>query len=298
MRRTFPFCRAVGVLTLAGWLAAGALRADETEGAEIRWAIVDGPPYHNDGPKGVARSVDELGDGLTDRLIAGIAAQLPQWRHVLVPTGRSRMWREIQAGRPLCYADAFKTPERLRWAYFTLATAPVPQMLAAREGLLPAGEVSLQALLKQTDLTAVFERDRSYGPVLDPMIRSAGSQVRIGSLPSTPQLLRMLEAGRMDYLVEYPLALHYLAQRLQPAPRISYHALAEERQPLPSYIACTRSPWGRKAIEALDQAMRRWAAQPAAAATLLRSLPAEVARTDGARIEAFYRERAQRSVIE
>lgn len=267
--------------------------------AEVVWAIVDSAPYHLDGPTGPANSVQDLGQGLTDHLIRGLAARMPGHRHRLVYLPRTRMWREMAAGRPVCYADAFKTPQRLRWAHFTAVTPPIRLLLVSRKGTLQGGqEQSLAQLMARPQLKGAFEFDRSYGVPIDNLIAKAGPHARRMALPDSPQLLRMLEAGRMDYLVEYAPAVMYLQERLTPPPALDFHAIVEERQATPSYVACTRGAWGRSVVEAIDQAMRDWAQQPEVQAALLRWLPPDIAQQELPTIERFYRERALRSDFE
>ncbi|MFO1251713.1 MAG: hypothetical protein U1E77_11410 [Inhella sp.] len=257
----------------------------------IAWAVADGPPFHLPGsvPK-PARPV-ELGEGVNDLLIAYLAEELPGFHHRLEHLSRPKMWRLMQAGEPICYVDAFKTPERLGFAYFSAVTVGVPQVLATRAGTPGLeGEQVLKELLQRKDLRGVFEMGRSYGAHLDPMLEAA--KVSRQPLPSSPQVLRMLEAGRMDYLVEYPMALQYYVERLSPAPELAFFDLFEERDPPPAYVACTRSAWGKGVIEAVDGAIRRLAVRPESRRAFLRWLPADVRQAHGARIERFYRERA------
>lgn len=289
-------CLVLRAFLLSLILLLGA--APAAQAVEVRWAIADGPPYHMESSRNARRARD-LGDGMLDLLIAGVAQHAPEMRHQFVVMSRPRMWRAMQAGEPLCYADAFRTAERLRFAHFTPATPPLPMVLVVRKGQLgDVGEVSLATVLARKDLRGVFESERSYGVTLDALIANAGPHVGILPLPDTPQLLRMLEAGRMDYLVEYPTAVQYLHEQLKPRPALDFLALREEREPQPSFIACTRSAWGQEVVQALDGALRRWAATPDAAQSVLRWLPPDIAQREAGRVESFYRERARVSQVD
>ncbi|MBN8504154.1 MAG: hypothetical protein J0L58_06745 [Burkholderiales bacterium] len=250
-------------------LATSALATADT----VRWAVVDGPPFHVDPPGGPARSVDALGDGVTDRLIARLASELPQWRHELLPMSRRQLWARIASGEALCYADAIVTPERLKMTYMSLATVGTPMVLAVRKGSLPPRKEGyrLAELLARSDLRGAFEAQRSYGLEIDGLVRDARAPVM--PLPQGPQVLRMLEAGRMDYLVEYPKVLQYAQERMQPAPALDFHALRDIAEPAPAAVACTRTAWGLRAIRAIDGAIRRASARPDATAAHRRWLP-------------------------
>lgn len=279
------------------------LASAHAEGAQIDWALVDGPPYHlrgvsGDGP---ARSVEELGDGITDRLVAQLAQALPQYRHRLVWLSRQAMWRQIRAGQPLCYPDAFRSEERRRVAWFSEVSPGVPQVLLLRPGLHKgATRLSLQSLLQDARLHGMFEKQRSYGPRLDPLlaIPGEGRAQQWQAMPNGPQLLRMLEHGRMDYLIEFATAVQHHREQLQPPPQFGLARITEEEVPPPTAVACTRSDWGRAVIVDIDAAIRRISAQSEGGAALLRWLPPELRRSEAARIERYYRERAGRSAIE
>lgn len=262
---------------------------------EVVWAIVDGAPYHLDGAGGPAKTADELGQGITDHLIRGLVARMPRFQHRLLYTSRSRMWKEIAGGQLLCYADAVKTPQRLGWAHFTVVTPPMRQLLVTRAGTLRGTEEQqLAQVLADVSLRGVFVPDRSYGLAMDDLIAAAGAHVRRMAVPASPQLLRMLEAGRMDYVVEYPPAIQHWLERLQPRPALDFHLLAEDRNSAPGHVACTRGAWGLEVIKAVDQAMRDWAQQPEVSQALQRWIPAEILRQELPAIQRFYSERAQR----
>jgi uncharacterized protein (TIGR02285 family) len=276
---------------------AGPLRAQAPE-ERIVWVVADGPPYHVSGAAGPALRIEDLGQGSNDRLMAELARELPQFRHEILHISRSRLWKDMRAGEPRCYSDAFKTPERLAFAHFSSVAPSLPMVVVTRPGTLRASPegVSLHELLSRAALRPLFEAGRSYGPLMDAQIKAAGA-ARAG-LPSSPQVLHMLLAGRMDYLIEYPMVLEHYRSQLKPAPVFDYHALLEERDPQPTHVACTRGPWGLKVIEAVDAAVRRLALRPETRKLMTPWLPDEVAQSAAPVIERFYRERAGRSDIE
>lgn len=293
---------------VARWLLVGAallapVLPSYAEAPVIDWALVDGPPYHlrRAAQQGPPRSVDELGDGISDRLVAQLAQALPQYRHRLHWLSRQAMWRQIRAGQSLCYPDAFRTEERLRVAWFSEVSPGVPQVLLLRPGLHEGAiRLSLQSLLQDGSLRGVFEKQRSYGPRLDPLLadHGDGTALQWQTLPNGPQLLRMLERGRMDYLIEFATAVQHHREQLQPPPHFGLARIAEDETPPPSAVACTRNDWGRAVIVDIDAAIRRISLHSEGGAALLRWLPPELRRSEAARIERYYRERAARSAIE
>jgi uncharacterized protein (TIGR02285 family) len=274
-----PLAALLLALLMGLWLTLPA-RAQPT----LTWALVDGPPAHEHLG---ARSIAELGGGLQDQRLRLLSAALPQFRHKVQLMSLSQLWRDMRAGRPVCYADAFKTAERLAWAHF-VELAPSPRLvLAARPGRLPPGaELSLRELLARKDLRGAFEMERSYGELIDRLLAEHG-QTRL-PLPSDPRLLRMLEQGRMDYVLEYPSALGS-DKALQ---SVDLRLVLEDRNPAPTQLACTRA-LGLELMRSLDAAARRLAQQEAWAQLHLQVYPAGAREALRPQLEQYFRERAQ-----
>lgn len=251
----------------------------------LTWAMVDGPPAHE---RHDARTMAELGNGLLDGRLRLLSAALPQFRHRVQAMSLGQLWRDMRAGHAVCYPDAFKTPERLRWAHF-VELAPSPRlMLAARPGRLPAGaELSLRELLVRGELRGAFEMERSYGEVIDRLLVEHG-QTRL-PLPSDARLVRMLEQGRMDYVLEYPAALS--SGGAAAGLGVDLRLVLEDRNPAPAQLACTRA-LGLDVMRTLDAAVRRLSQQENWVQMHLQTYPASARDAVRAQLEQYFRERA------
>lgn len=247
------------------------------------WAMVDGPPEHE---RPAARRVDELGQGALDDTLRQLTQALPGLDHRVQAMSLERVWRDMRLGRPVCYADAFKTAERLRHAHF-VELGPTPRMLLlAWPGRLPPGEeLSLRELLARGELRGVFERQRSYGAALDALLDEYRQPRHV--LPAGDRLLSMLELGRMDYVLETP---NGWVQRVDA--RLDTRLVLEGRQPPPVHVACSRS-LPRAVMQQIDAALRQLAGQERWLQLKLRSYPPSKRAAMRPSIERYLRQRAE-----
>ncbi|MDN3546175.1 TIGR02285 family protein [Kinneretia asaccharophila] len=269
----------------------------------ITWNLVDWPPFYllSDGQP--PASMEALGEGVIDGFLRRVLQRLPQYEHRFVMLTGARAELERKAGLGLCSASSMRTPERLQDRYFTPAMPTVQQHLVMQRSRvaaldLPTAGVSLRTLFRQApELQGLILSKRHYGPELEPLLRQAPN-VRAIAAPKAGNLLNMLEAGRMDFSLEYPMVLaHHLAQQRpgREAPLVSL-PIVEAGEPPVGYFSCNRNAWGRAVMADLDKALREVAAQPEVARLYERWLtPSEAAR-ERPRMERFFAARARGGV--
>jgi len=297
----------LGALTglFASALSGPAYAQDRVEppARVITWNLVDWPPFYLLEAGQAPDSVEALGDGVIDGFLRRVLQRLPQYEHRFVVLSGPRAELERKAGLGLCSASSMRTPERLQERYFTPAMPTVQQHLvmqrarAAALGLGSAG-VSLRKLHRQQPaLEGLVMSKRHYGPELEPLLLQS-PHVRSIVAPKAGNLLNMLEAGRMDFTLEYPMVLaHHLAQQRpgREAPLVSL-PIVEAGEPPVGYFSCNRNAWGRAVMADLDKALREVAAQPEVARLYERWLtPSEAAR-ERPRMERFFAARARGGV--
>lgn len=295
---------------LAGGFHPGARATTESsEGVEggtaarlITWNLVDWPPFYllRDGQ--APASVEELGEGAIDGFLRLVLQRLPQYQHRFVVLNGPRAEVERKAGLGLCSASSMRTPERLQERYFTPAMPTVQLQLVTqhkRAALLSGGRgsVSLRELLRRGDVQGVVLAKRHYGPELEPLLKDA-SQVRTIVAPKAANLLAMLEVGRMDFTLEYPMVVahHQALQRPGRAAPLQSLPIEEAGEPPVGYFSCNRNAWGRAVITDLDKALREVAALPEAARLYERWLTPAQAGRERARFERFFATRARGGV--
>ncbi|HEY9105079.1 MAG TPA: TIGR02285 family protein [Roseateles sp.] len=260
-----------------GWGAAMSLAA-ATAGAApvadtIRWVAQDVPPHFSFVDGHAPRSVAELGRGEVDGFMRVLMARMPQFQHEFVEASTARYEAASRSGETLCSALHVRTPARLNWLYFSHLYPPLVSreihVIVRRDALArvqagaPAdGRVVLADLLKRPDLRLLLARDRAFGPQIDKLLaRQALPRPAVGAQPST-QLLDMLRAGRMDYTLDYPAVLQDYLKRVGDPDALVALPVVEGRSTLLATVSCSRTPEGRRYIEAIDAAVRALAREP------------------------------------
>lgn len=111
----------------------------------------------------------------------------------------------------------YRTPERESWGKFSLALyqdGPPVAVVNARASARVGNPVRLDDLLA-SGLTLGVKGGASLGPVLDQKVRAQGL-VPLETVVEVPQLLRMVNSGRMDYTLLCQEEAEYLL-RTDPA---------------------------------------------------------------------------------
>jgi len=286
------------------WLAAACLLASAAQADTIRWVAQDVPPHFSFVQGHPPRSPAELGHGEVDGFMRVLLARLPQFRHEFVAAGTARYEAESRRGQTLCSTLHVRTPERLRWAYFSHLYPPLvsreihvivprPLLAALQAHPPPDGLLVLARLLERHDLHPLVARDRAFGPQIDGLLaRHTVPRLAAGAKYSH-QLLDMLRAGRMDYTLEYPAVVQdYLARAGDPGALVAL-PVAEGLSTLLATVSCSRTPEGLRRIQAIDAAVRELAREPDRAAWVREWRGERADARDLGRINAYMDERAR-----
>jgi uncharacterized protein (TIGR02285 family) len=234
----------------------------------IVWAMMDWAPlYILKGGHEPSRPA-QLGSGIFDRQLAEIVALLPGYQHQFVLANSQRIWADFGAGENFCYASAVKTPEREKVAYFVPSSLiPTVELIIRRDnqGRVSAKNTAVnlkQLVTNRHDLVGYIDTVRKYGPALDPILDQAADNLHKVPVSSPGTLLRALDAGRMDFTIEYPMVLEY-QRRLSPFQHSLVALQIDDVPPMVVInIACTRNAWGREVAADIAAAVQRAAHNP------------------------------------
>ena len=291
------------------WLAAACLVASAVQAAPppaetIRWVAQDVPPHFSFVQGKPPRSIAELGHGEVDGFMRVLLKRMPQFRHEFVEASTARYEAESRRGETLCSTMHVRTPERLQWLYFSHLYPPlisreihviVPRKLMAEldKGRPREGRLQLSELLKRDELRLLVARDRAFGAQIDSLLSQyTVPRLAVGVQLST-QLLDMLRAGRMDYTLEYPSVVKdYLARVGDPGALVAL-PVAEGLSTLLATVSCSRTPEGRRHIEAIDAAVRKLAGEPRRDAWVREWRGNRAEPQDRKRLDAYMDERAR-----
>ena len=293
---------------MSRWLAAACLAASAAQAAPpvdtIRWVAQDVPPHFSFVQGHAPRTVAELGGGEVDGFMRVLLARMPQFRHEFVEASTARYEAESRRGETLCSALHVRTPARTEWLYFSHLYPPLVSreihVVVRRETLARMtqgrpedGRLVLAELLKREDLRLLLARDRAYGAQIDNQLaQRAVPRMTVGAQFSG-QLLNMLRAGRMDYTLEYPAVVDDYLKRIGEPGALVALPMAEGLSTLLATVSCSRTPEGRRQIEAIDAAVRALAREPDRMAWMRQWRGDKVDPADLKRLNAYMDERAR-----
>ena len=293
----------------AAALAAGlgimgsAAQAGPAEPLTITWLVLEMPPHFSYPEGRPPQSADELGkhgeiDGMQRLLIAQMP---PTIQHRFVEAGLMRFETMAKQGEAVCSMFHVKTPERLQWLYFTHLLPPLDSrdlhVVVRRDSLKRFTDhgqsLQLSELLQRKDLVGLLPRNRAYGSRIDGLLQAAGDAApKTVNLGHAAHVLPMLRAGRMDYTLEYPSVVAEYLRENPEGPPLAELPLVEGRSTNLATASCSRSPAGRRAIEAIDAATRSLAQSPQRDA-LIREWRGPLSENDRERLKRYMDERAR-----
>lgn len=284
---------------LAALLTAAAVHADT-----LRWVAQDVPPHFSFVQGHAPRSVAELGRGEVDGFMRVLLPRMAGVQHEFVEASTTRYEALSRSGETLCSTLHVRTPARSSWLYFSHLYPPLASrelhvivrrdaLAQIAEGRTADGRVVLDDLLKRPDLRLLLARDRSFGPQVDKLLaQHVVPRLAVGAQLST-QLLDMLRAGRMDYLLEYPAVVRDYLKRVGKPDALVALPVAEGRSTLLATVSCSRTPQGLRHIEAIDAAVRALAREPDRAAWVREWRGDKVDAADMQRLNTYMDERAR-----
>ena len=284
-------------------LVAAAAQAAEPADA-IRWVAQDVPPHFSFYQGHAPRSMAELGDGEVDGFMRVLLARMPDVRHEFIEASTARYEALSRSGETLCSTLHVRTPARRDWLYFSHLYPPLVSreihVIVRRDALAqltqnrPAdGRLVLSELLKRQDLRLLLARDRAFGPQIDKLLaQQVVPRLAVGAQLSA-QLLDMLRAGRMDYTLEYPAVVKEHLARVGDPDALVALPMAEGLSTPLATVSCSRTPTGRRHIEAIDAAVRALAREPDREAWVRQWRGGRAGPQDMKRLNAYMDERAR-----
>jgi uncharacterized protein (TIGR02285 family) len=122
--------------------------------------------------------------------------------------------------------------------------------------------VSLDDLLKNTQLILGVDKNSSYGPIINKLlnVHKGKNNILFRSGPDHYKgLIKMLKQERIDYMVGYPWEISYLANQMSMDEDFAFVDMKEleNHQWITTNVGCTKNEWGRQVIERLNAVLLR-----------------------------------------
>ena len=219
----------------------------------IAWYIYDRPPAH------ILSGVNK-GQGYLDQLLALTIKEMPEYNHNRVQAPISHGLHKMKQGKNVCHLSMFKTKERAKYTQFSIGfiMSPNLQVIMSKKlinALALKNEVSLDYLFSRYKLKTLKLPERSYTDTVDKIFERYPALIHARSTFSESGLYTMLIKERADFLIAVPTSAHYaLADSTS-----QFDALAIEdvEKYGIAYIGCSKTVWGKKVIEKLNNVLYR-----------------------------------------
>ncbi|MET0848814.1 MAG: TIGR02285 family protein [Pseudomonas sp.] len=249
--------RAAAALGLLAGLATPVLAQPKET---LIWLLRDLPPTMIfEGPK--------KGQGIVDQLLPLLIAGMPQYEHALMRVNRARGLQMLQEESFTCDPSLVWTKAREQWIVFSIpAFRAVSNGLvirredrAALDPFLIDGEVDLAALLASGGKKLGVVAERSYGQVLDALLKLAPPDVLTSHYgnDALASLLQMQRLGRLQMVLGYWPEIRYQANREHIADdQLEFYPVRGTGKYLSGHIGCSNTPQGRQAILEINQLLR------------------------------------------
>ena len=246
-----------------------ALPAAQANGTALRWFVQDAPPLFSFVDGQAPRQAMDLQNGEIDGFLRLLIKELPDYQHQFFDATLPRFELMVKSGETVCSPLHKRSPERLKDRYFT---AIFPRLASSQLYLVVRRDrvekfagfgrpIALSELLQRQDLGGLLERERSYGPQIDTLLQAPHQgNVKTLSVRKASQLLNMLRAERMDYVLETQAEVSGFLGRGD-ADLVMLPIKEGQNESL-RYASCSRTAEGRAQIEAIDRAVRKLAADP------------------------------------
>lgn len=227
----------------------------------VTWVTPDTSPYN------IVRGKDK-GTGYSDMLRKFFQQRLTDYDHNTSIMTISRYLLGAKQGKTLCMCDLLKTPEREELLCFSDPIVLTPSL---RVYTLPGGTinpggtttVSVKELLADPQLRTALMQERSYGPVLDPLIATYKSRPNVMVTQFQPERIhQLLLEGRIDYLIEYPFSIPANQKKLNSTRELTPLKISEQADYAVAYLTCSDTPEGQAIIQDVNTLIKKHKGSP------------------------------------
>ena len=243
------------VLAIAWLCLPGVFPAAEAAADAVTWMHADFPPLRIvEGPY--------AGQGPSDMIHDLMRREMPDLDHHVLTANLSRTMNWMQKGEKVLAVGIIPNLERDAVMQYSMPCVLVPPVcLVVRAGDADGGQggrIALGEFVARKVLGVAV--DRSYGPEVDAVLRTAPDPSRIVAHTGSNllgSLLDMLLLGRVDGVLAYPLEATYVARMRGREGGIALVPLKDALVPVVGRVAAPRTAWGTDMIGRVNAVLER-----------------------------------------
>jgi len=224
---------------------------------EILWPYFHYPPLFNIENEKIS------GYGIHVQKI--ISSQMPEYVHKMILAQPARLFEELKNGEKYIAYGPVKTPEREKYLYYSLPcrlvfTDGVVMKRDTAKKYLIGSMISLQKLVADKNLVMGHSKDASYGNKIDGILKDHKNTLKqeiITGEEGEIRQLKMLQGGRIDWMVWDPLVLKIYLKGLNMQKDFGIYEIYEKEQAfIYAHIVVPKNPWGKQMIRKIDKILK------------------------------------------
>lgn len=246
----------LALLTALAWALPSSAEAKDT----LIWLLRDLPPLSIfEGP--------QKGQGAIDLLRPLLDAAMPEYEHASLRVNRARAMQMLADPSFTCDPMLLWTAERTKTIVFSIPSlGQISNGLVVRQAdraliapFVQDGQVDLAALLANDRLKVGIVAERSYGPVIDNLLKQTPPErlaPHYGN-DALGSLLQMQRLGRLTALLGYWTEIRYQAlQQGMVTEDLAFYPVKGVEKYQFIRIGCSDTAQGRAAITHINQILR------------------------------------------
>jgi polar amino acid transport system substrate-binding protein len=217
---------------------------------KITWGVPRAAPNHiADGP--------DKGRGIRDQIQLLLQERLVNFEHQTVVATFPRIQNEMKSGDLWCFVGSPRSPALEEFATFSMpAQISLPRLIIVKKKDVAKferfGALSMEALLVDGSMQTSFGRSVAFGPKIDALLTKYQPHFHADDTDA----LRMLLAGRIDYLYVFPVFAMYTAKELGHEAELVGLPFAEMTDAVLGRVMCPNSERGRQVIREVNNILK------------------------------------------
>ncbi|MDV7341834.1 TIGR02285 family protein [Terasakiella sp. A23] len=246
-------------LLITGFLFPLPLKAydisTDPDDTTLTWHKFQAPPF-------MILSGPDQNSGIIDGLRQLLKGGISGYTHTETSLPYKRFLLYAAEGMNICTPYLFKTAEREKFLYFSKPAVIFPGLeLIMHKDTYERFEyenpLSLKDMFEKHAMRLATNNVRAYSKVIDPIVEKYEEHHLVGRhTGSTTLIFRLLTKGRADFMVDFPNRILYWSKELNVDP-YDYLSIPikEDYTNAISYVACPKTPWGKKVIDKVNAAL-------------------------------------------